>query len=149
MALQAHRILGIHVPTHHRPDQSYGQPYPKSPNSTSRNRVPETGVKTALRCMPLCFGSPQLKWEAQTEWVSVYLNDKMSFLYQCFLFVSLLQSVEYYGFLWDTTAAIELKDAAFYENVHTNGNGRQAFPHPYVAHFKVMVFQRDFSFLSW
>lgn len=47
------------------------------------------------------------------------------------------KSVEYSGFLWDTTAAIELKDAAFHENAHTNGNGRQAYPHPYVAHFKV------------
>lgn len=47
------------------------------------------------------------------------------------------KSVEYSGFLWDTTAAIELKDAAFHENAHTNGNGRQPYPHPYVAHFKV------------
>ncbi|XP_077159409.1 endonuclease/exonuclease/phosphatase family domain-containing protein 1 [Paroedura picta] len=47
------------------------------------------------------------------------------------------KGVEYSGFLWDVTAGIELKDAAIYENMHTNGNGRQAYPQPYLAHFKV------------
>ncbi|XP_063160112.1 endonuclease/exonuclease/phosphatase family domain-containing protein 1 [Candoia aspera] len=47
--------------------------------------------------------------------------------------------VEYSGFLWDTTAGIELKDATSSEGTHTNGNGRQVHPHPYIAHFKVGV----------
>nr|XP_056713496.1 endonuclease/exonuclease/phosphatase family domain-containing protein 1 [Euleptes europaea] len=47
------------------------------------------------------------------------------------------KGVEYSGFLWDVSAGVELKDATIYENTHTNGNGRQAYPQPYVAHFKV------------
>ncbi|XP_046794083.1 endonuclease/exonuclease/phosphatase family domain-containing protein 1 [Gallus gallus] len=47
------------------------------------------------------------------------------------------KGVEYCGFLWDTTAGIELKDASSQENVQTNGNGRHSYPHPYIAHFKV------------
>lgn len=47
---------------------------------------------------------------------------------------------EYCGFLWDTTAGIELKDASSQENVQTNGNGRHSYPHPYIAHFKVTQF---------
>ncbi|XP_067418612.1 endonuclease/exonuclease/phosphatase family domain-containing protein 1 [Emydura macquarii macquarii] len=47
------------------------------------------------------------------------------------------KGVEYSGFLWDTTAGIELKDASSQENTHTNGNGKHAYPHPYLAHFKV------------
>ncbi|EMP30145.1 Endonuclease/exonuclease/phosphatase family domain-containing protein 1, partial [Chelonia mydas] len=44
---------------------------------------------------------------------------------------------EYSGFLWDTTAGIELKDASSQESAHTNGNGKHAYPPPYLAHFKV------------
>ncbi|KAH1178012.1 hypothetical protein KIL84_011714, partial [Mauremys mutica] len=47
------------------------------------------------------------------------------------------KGVEYSGFLWDTTAGIELKDASSQENAHTNGNGKHAYPHPYLAHFKI------------
>uniref|UniRef100_A0A8C8SUE5 Endonuclease/exonuclease/phosphatase family domain-containing protein 1 n=1 Tax=Pelusios castaneus TaxID=367368 RepID=A0A8C8SUE5_9SAUR len=47
------------------------------------------------------------------------------------------KGVEYSGFLWDTTAGIELKDASTQESTHTNGNGKHAYPHPYIAHFKV------------
>ncbi|KAJ7415805.1 Endonuclease/exonuclease/phosphatase family domain-containing protein 1 [Willisornis vidua] len=47
------------------------------------------------------------------------------------------KGVEYSGFLWDTTAGIELKDASSQESVQTNGNGRHSYPHPYLAHFKV------------
>ncbi|ETE62471.1 Endonuclease/exonuclease/phosphatase family domain-containing protein 1, partial [Ophiophagus hannah] len=44
--------------------------------------------------------------------------------------------VEYSGFLWDTTAGIELKEASFSEGPHTNGSGIQVHLHPYIAHFK-------------
>ncbi|XP_017675688.1 PREDICTED: endonuclease/exonuclease/phosphatase family domain-containing protein 1 [Lepidothrix coronata] len=47
------------------------------------------------------------------------------------------KGVEYSGFLWDTTAGIELKDASSQESAQTNGNGRHSYPHPYLAHFKV------------
>ncbi|XP_073188993.1 endonuclease/exonuclease/phosphatase family domain-containing protein 1 isoform X2 [Lepidochelys kempii] len=47
------------------------------------------------------------------------------------------KGVEYSGFLWDTTAGIELKDASSQESAHTNGNGKHAYPPPYLAHFKV------------
>ncbi|XP_027649413.1 endonuclease/exonuclease/phosphatase family domain-containing protein 1 isoform X2 [Falco naumanni] len=50
---------------------------------------------------------------------------------------ALEKGVEYSGFLWDTTAGIELKDASFQENAQTNGNGKHSYPHPYLAHFKV------------
>ncbi|XP_058035577.1 endonuclease/exonuclease/phosphatase family domain-containing protein 1 isoform X1 [Ahaetulla prasina] len=45
--------------------------------------------------------------------------------------------IEYSGFLWDTTAGIELKEATFSEGPHTNGSGKQVHPHPYIAHFKI------------
>ncbi|NWX08226.1 EEPD1 protein, partial [Caloenas nicobarica] len=47
------------------------------------------------------------------------------------------KGVEYFGFLWDTTAGIELKDASSQETAQTNGNGKHSYPHPYLAHFKV------------
>uniref|UniRef100_A0A8B9IVE9 Endonuclease/exonuclease/phosphatase family domain-containing protein 1 n=1 Tax=Amazona collaria TaxID=241587 RepID=A0A8B9IVE9_9PSIT len=47
------------------------------------------------------------------------------------------KGVEYSGFLWDTTAGIELKDASSQESPQTNGNGKHSYPHPYLAHFKV------------
>ncbi|XP_060637602.1 endonuclease/exonuclease/phosphatase family domain-containing protein 1 [Anolis sagrei] len=47
------------------------------------------------------------------------------------------KSVEYSGFLWDTTAGIELKDIASQEIAQTNGNGRHPYTEPYIAHFKV------------
>ncbi|XP_006124119.2 endonuclease/exonuclease/phosphatase family domain-containing protein 1 [Pelodiscus sinensis] len=49
----------------------------------------------------------------------------------------LYKGVEYSGFLWDTTAGIELRDASLQENTHTNGNGKHAYPHPHLARFKV------------
>uniref|UniRef100_A0A8B9DIS9 Endonuclease/exonuclease/phosphatase family domain-containing protein 1 n=1 Tax=Anser cygnoides TaxID=8845 RepID=A0A8B9DIS9_ANSCY len=49
---------------------------------------------------------------------------------------ALEKRVEYSGFLWDTTAGIELKDASSQENVQTNGNGKHSYPHPYLARFK-------------
>ncbi|XP_030300506.1 endonuclease/exonuclease/phosphatase family domain-containing protein 1 [Calypte anna] len=47
------------------------------------------------------------------------------------------KGVEYSGFLWDTTAGIELKNASSQESAQTNGNGKHSYPHPYLAHFKV------------
>ncbi|KAH0627183.1 hypothetical protein JD844_002648 [Phrynosoma platyrhinos] len=47
------------------------------------------------------------------------------------------KNVEHSGFLWDTTAGIDLKDVAFQENGQTNGNGRHPCPQSYIAHFKV------------
>ncbi|XP_034267329.1 endonuclease/exonuclease/phosphatase family domain-containing protein 1 isoform X2 [Pantherophis guttatus] len=45
--------------------------------------------------------------------------------------------VEYSGFLWDTTAGIDLKEATFSEGPHTNDSGKQIHPHPYIVHFKI------------
>uniref|UniRef100_A0A8C0C1H5 Endonuclease/exonuclease/phosphatase family domain-containing protein 1 n=1 Tax=Buteo japonicus TaxID=224669 RepID=A0A8C0C1H5_9AVES len=50
---------------------------------------------------------------------------------------ALEKGLEYSGFLWDTTAGIELKDASSQESAQTNGNGKHSYPHPYLAHFKV------------
>ncbi|MEE6465742.1 hypothetical protein FKM82_006671 [Ascaphus truei] len=47
------------------------------------------------------------------------------------------EKAEYSGFLWDTTAGIELKNVTLQENPHTNGNGKHIYPQPYIAHFKV------------
>ncbi|XP_013924041.1 PREDICTED: endonuclease/exonuclease/phosphatase family domain-containing protein 1 [Thamnophis sirtalis] len=50
---------------------------------------------------------------------------------------ALEKCVEYSGFLWDTTAGIELKEATFSEGPYTNGSGKQVHPHPYIAYFKI------------
>lgn len=43
----------------------------------------------------------------------------------------------YSGFLWDTVAGVELKDATSQESSPSNGHGKSAGPNPYVARFKV------------
>ncbi|KAM3929004.1 endonuclease/exonuclease/phosphatase family domain-containing protein 1 [Leptodactylus fuscus] len=43
----------------------------------------------------------------------------------------------YAGFLWDTTAGIELKNVSLHEAHQTNGNGKHNYSQPYIAHFKV------------
>ncbi|KAM4705336.1 endonuclease/exonuclease/phosphatase family domain-containing protein 1 [Rhinophrynus dorsalis] len=43
----------------------------------------------------------------------------------------------YSGFVWDTTAGIELKNVSLQENPQTNGNGKHSYPQAYIAHFKV------------
>ncbi|XP_053570387.1 endonuclease/exonuclease/phosphatase family domain-containing protein 1 [Bombina bombina] len=47
------------------------------------------------------------------------------------------QKAEYSGFLWDTTAGIELKSVTLQESSQTNGNGRHTYPHPYIGYYKV------------
>ncbi|XP_006635837.1 endonuclease/exonuclease/phosphatase family domain-containing protein 1 [Lepisosteus oculatus] len=47
------------------------------------------------------------------------------------------KGAEFAGFLWDSSCGIELKDAALLESPAVNGNGRQAHPRPYLAHFSV------------
>ncbi|KAM4687679.1 endonuclease/exonuclease/phosphatase family domain-containing protein 1 [Discoglossus pictus] len=47
------------------------------------------------------------------------------------------EKAEYSGFLWDTTAGIELKNAIIQENAQTNGNGKHTYPQPYIGYFKV------------
>lgn len=41
------------------------------------------------------------------------------------------------GFLWDTSAGVELRDAASQESSPGNGHGRPSGPSPYLARFKV------------
>ncbi|XP_043728019.1 endonuclease/exonuclease/phosphatase family domain-containing protein 1 [Cervus elaphus] len=41
------------------------------------------------------------------------------------------------GFLWDTAAGVELRDAAWQESSPSNGHGKPACPSPYLARFKV------------
>lgn len=43
----------------------------------------------------------------------------------------------YSGYLWDTTAGIELKNVSLQESPQTNGNGKHTYLQPYIAHFKV------------
>ncbi|XP_056376458.1 endonuclease/exonuclease/phosphatase family domain-containing protein 1 isoform X1 [Hyla sarda] len=45
----------------------------------------------------------------------------------------------YSGFLWDTTAGIELKNVSLHEAYQNNGNGKHTYSQPYIAHFKVGV----------
>ncbi|XP_029445349.1 endonuclease/exonuclease/phosphatase family domain-containing protein 1 [Rhinatrema bivittatum] len=49
------------------------------------------------------------------------------------------KGVEYAGYLWDTTAGIDLKDASLQENLQNNGNGKHAYPQSYLARFKVGI----------
>ncbi|XP_072814035.1 endonuclease/exonuclease/phosphatase family domain-containing protein 1-like [Vicugna pacos] len=41
------------------------------------------------------------------------------------------------GFLWDTAAGVELRDAAWQESSPGNGHGKPVGPSPYLARFKV------------
>ncbi|KAG8572534.1 hypothetical protein GDO81_012075 [Engystomops pustulosus] len=50
---------------------------------------------------------------------------------------SLSEKGMYSGFLWDTTAGIELKNVGLHEAPQTNGNGKHTYSQPYIAHFKV------------
>nr|XP_033786094.1 endonuclease/exonuclease/phosphatase family domain-containing protein 1 isoform X2 [Geotrypetes seraphini] len=50
---------------------------------------------------------------------------------------ALEKGVEYAGYLWDTTAGIELKDTVLQENLQSNGNGKHTYPQSYLAHFKI------------
>ncbi|XP_043575130.1 endonuclease/exonuclease/phosphatase family domain-containing protein 1 isoform X2 [Chiloscyllium plagiosum] len=50
---------------------------------------------------------------------------------------ALEKSGEYAGYLWDSSAGVELKTAFLLENAHTNGNGKPCVSKPYVACFKV------------
>lgn len=49
----------------------------------------------------------------------------------------LQKGARYSGFLWDTAAGVELRDAAWQENSPSNGHGRPLAPSPYLAKFKV------------
>ncbi|XP_043920966.1 endonuclease/exonuclease/phosphatase family domain-containing protein 1 [Protopterus annectens] len=51
--------------------------------------------------------------------------------------VRVQQGFAYVGFLWDTSAGVELKDVTLLENQQNNGNGKLAYPRPYLSHFKV------------
>ncbi|GCC28956.1 endonuclease/exonuclease/phosphatase family domain-containing protein 1-like isoform X2 [Chiloscyllium punctatum] len=51
--------------------------------------------------------------------------------------VQMHESGEYAGYLWDSSAGVELKTAFLLENAHTNGNGKPCVSKPYVACFKV------------
>ncbi|XP_048882176.1 LOW QUALITY PROTEIN: endonuclease/exonuclease/phosphatase family domain-containing protein 1-like [Brienomyrus brachyistius] len=47
------------------------------------------------------------------------------------------KTVEFSGFLWDTSPGIEMKDATLMESVVVNGNGSHGYPRPYLAHFNI------------
>lgn len=49
----------------------------------------------------------------------------------------LQKGARYSGFLWDTAAGVELRDAAWQESSPSNGHGRPLAPSPYLAKFKV------------
>ncbi|KAJ8415935.1 hypothetical protein AAFF_G00404920 [Aldrovandia affinis] len=44
---------------------------------------------------------------------------------------------DFSGFLWDSSSGIELKDAVLLESPVVNGNGRHAYPRPYLGHFNI------------
>ncbi|XP_033848311.3 endonuclease/exonuclease/phosphatase family domain-containing protein 1-like isoform X2 [Acipenser ruthenus] len=46
---------------------------------------------------------------------------------------------EFAGYLWDSTFGIELKDSTLLESPQANGNGKQTYPKPYLAQFKIGV----------
>ncbi|XP_048464886.1 endonuclease/exonuclease/phosphatase family domain-containing protein 1-like [Rhincodon typus] len=46
------------------------------------------------------------------------------------------KSAEYAGYLWDSSAGVELKTTFLLENAQTNGNGKPCVSKPYVACFK-------------
>lgn len=49
-----------------------------------------------------------------------------------------LKGSEYSGFLWDTSAGIQLKEAVVLESAAAaNGNGNDAQPKAYLGHFRV------------
>ncbi|KAM8966386.1 endonuclease/exonuclease/phosphatase family domain-containing protein 1 isoform 2-T2 [Pelodytes ibericus] len=50
---------------------------------------------------------------------------------------ALEKKAEYSGFLWDSSAGIELKSVTLQESLQTNGNSKHTYPLPYIAHFKV------------
>ncbi|XP_068092496.1 endonuclease/exonuclease/phosphatase family domain-containing protein 1 [Hyperolius riggenbachi] len=47
------------------------------------------------------------------------------------------EKVSYSGFLWDTTAGIELKNVILHERSQTNGNSKNTYLHAHIAYFKV------------
>ncbi|GCB76835.1 hypothetical protein scyTo_0016612, partial [Scyliorhinus torazame] len=51
--------------------------------------------------------------------------------------IQIHKSTEYAGYLWDSSAGVELKAAFLLESAQTNGNGKPCVSKPYLAHFKV------------
>ncbi|MBN3304535.1 endonuclease/exonuclease/phosphatase family domain-containing protein 1 [Amia ocellicauda] len=49
------------------------------------------------------------------------------------------KGVEFSGFLWESSTGIELKNVALLESPAVNGNGKQTYPRPYIAHFNIGV----------
>ena len=49
------------------------------------------------------------------------------------------QGAGFAGFLWDTAAGVELRDAAWQESSPGNGHGKPVGPSPYLARFKVSL----------
>lgn len=47
------------------------------------------------------------------------------------------QGAGFAGFLWDSAAGVELRDAAWQESSPGNGHGKPVGPSPYLARFKV------------
>lgn len=48
-----------------------------------------------------------------------------------------MKGSEYSGFLWDSSAGIQLKEAVVLESAAANGNGNDAQPKAYLGHFYV------------
>ncbi|XP_036394974.1 endonuclease/exonuclease/phosphatase family domain-containing protein 1-like [Megalops cyprinoides] len=47
------------------------------------------------------------------------------------------KAAEFSGFLWDSSCGIELMDAVLLESPVVNGNGRHAYPRPFLGHFNI------------
>ncbi|KAL4646860.1 endonuclease/exonuclease/phosphatase family domain-containing protein 1-like [Arapaima gigas] len=59
------------------------------------------------------------------------------------------ETPEFCGFLWDSSAGIELNDATLVESAVVNGNGAHAYPRPYLARFRVGSSQLTVVNVHW
>ncbi|XP_055510974.1 endonuclease/exonuclease/phosphatase family domain-containing protein 1 [Leucoraja erinacea] len=51
--------------------------------------------------------------------------------------VQMLKSAEYAGYLWDSSAGVEIKTACLLDKTQTNGNGKPCGSRPYLARCKI------------
>ncbi|KAM9308797.1 endonuclease/exonuclease/phosphatase family domain-containing protein 1 [Gastrophryne carolinensis] len=95
--------------------------------------VQDLSDKDALEKFCLELNQPSLpnirKWKGvKGSWKCV-VSEKLSF--------NPNEKVSYSGFLWDTSAGIELKNVSLQESPQSNGNGKHIYSKPYIAYFKV------------
>ncbi|KAE8597298.1 hypothetical protein XENTR_v10016419 [Xenopus tropicalis] len=102
-------------------------------NSVKLLAVQELSDKDALEKLCTELNQPSLpnirKWKGiRGSWKCVISEKPLS---------SSSEKEEYFGFMWDVSAGIELKNVILAENMQTNGNGKHMYLQPYIAHFKV------------